>query len=202
MAEATQPETAVLDAAERLFYDRGIRSVGMDDVRAESGVSLKRMYQLYAGKEHLVEAMLDRRDLTWRSRLAAFVASSGEPPVLAVFDWLYVWFQEPDFRGCAWINAFSEMGPSSEVVRRQAREHKARFRDYLAGLVADARLPEQLTEHLLILAEGAMVTAALSGDASAARAARSAAQILAAAGPAAPPPGDAGLTALDDVPPG
>ncbi|MDI5907056.1 TetR family transcriptional regulator, partial [Streptomyces sp. 12257] len=36
-----------LDAAEELFYGRGIQSVGMDDIRGASGVSLKRLYQLF-----------------------------------------------------------------------------------------------------------------------------------------------------------
>jgi len=48
----------VLDAAEELFYGRGIQSVGMDDIRGTSGVSLKRLYQLFPAKEQLVEAYL------------------------------------------------------------------------------------------------------------------------------------------------
>jgi AcrR family transcriptional regulator len=51
-----------LDAAEELFYGRGVQSVGMDDVRGASGVSLKRLYQLFPSKEQLVEAYLERRD--------------------------------------------------------------------------------------------------------------------------------------------
>jgi AcrR family transcriptional regulator len=35
--------TRLLDAAEDLFYTRGIQSVGMDEIRDASGVSLKRL---------------------------------------------------------------------------------------------------------------------------------------------------------------
>ena len=68
-----------LDAAEELFYGRGIQSVGMDDIRGASGVSLKRLYQLFPAKEQLVEAYLERRDGRWRGRLAEFVELRSTP---------------------------------------------------------------------------------------------------------------------------
>src|SRR4051812_50015695 len=78
-----------LDAAEELFYGRGIQSVGMDDIRSASGVSLKRLYQLFPAKEQLVEAYLERRDGDWRGGLAADVGGEGGPGrrVLAGFCW-------------------------------------------------------------------------------------------------------------------
>ncbi|MFE9680120.1 TetR/AcrR family transcriptional regulator [Streptomyces sp. NPDC006285] len=152
-----------LDAAETLFYGRGIQSVGMDDIRGASGVSLKRLYQLFPAKEHLVVAYLERRDLRWRQRLAEHVAGHGDARerVLAVFDWLDRWFREPGFRGCAWINSYGELGATSERVAGQVRGHKRAFREYLAGLVGDAGLPAELAGHLYLLAEGAMVAAAV-----------------------------------------
>ena len=157
----------VLDAAERLFYGRGVQAVGIDDIRAEAGVSLKRLYQLFPSKDGLLVAFLERRDARWRGRLAAFVdarARDGADPaerILAVFDWLGEWFAEPGFRGCAWINSYGELGGVSEAVAGLARAHKAAFRAYLAGLVADAGLRPDLTDELVLLAEGAMVTAGI-----------------------------------------
>lgn len=132
-----------LDAAEELFYGRGIQTVGMDDIRGASGVSLKRLYQLFPAKERLVEAYLERRDVRWRQRLAEHVDRHGEPEerILAVFDWLGQWFAEPGFRGCAWINSYGELGTTSPVVTAQVTAHKEAFKDYLRGLVADAGLP-------------------------------------------------------------
>ena len=169
-----------LDAAEELFYGRGVRSVGMDDVRGSSGVSLKRLYQLFPAKEQLVEAYLERRDTRWRGQLAAYVERYGEPRerILAVFDWLGRWFGEPDFRGCAWINAYGELGATSERVAGQVRAHKRAFRDYLASLVEAAGLPGALAAQLFLLAEGAMVTAGVTRSAEPAAEAREAARLL------------------------
>lgn len=60
--DSTTAREQALDAAEELFYGRGVQSVGMDDLRGASGVSLKRLYQLFPAKEQLVEAYLERRD--------------------------------------------------------------------------------------------------------------------------------------------
>lgn len=179
MDSATARER-VLDAAEELFYGRGVQSVGMDDVRGASGVSLKRLYQLFPAKEQLVEAYLERRDVRWRGRLAESVARREDPleRIVAVFDWLEGWFAEPGFRGCAWINAYGELGATSQRVTRQVRAHKQAFRDYLGALVAEAGLPPELTGRLFLLAEGATVTAGITGDAAPAAEARGAARLL------------------------
>ncbi|MEV0977101.1 TetR/AcrR family transcriptional regulator [Streptomyces sp. NPDC049915] len=170
----------VLDAAEELFYRRGVKSVGMDDIRAASGVSLKRLYQLFPAKEQLVEAYLERRDTRWRGRLATHVERQEDPRerILAVFDWLRGWFGEECFRGCAWINAYGELGATSRAVAGQVRAHKRAFREYLAGLVADAGLAPELAGQLFLLAEGAMVTAGVTGRTEPADEARAAAQAL------------------------
>lgn len=179
MDGATAREQA-LDAAETLFYGRGVQSVGMDEVRAASGVSLKRMYQLFPAKELLVEAYLERRDARWRGRLAEFVERREDPRerILAVFDWLEEWFGEPDFRGCAWINAYGELGATSERVADRVRAHKRAFREYLGALVESAGLPGALTGPLFLLAEGAMVTAGITGGTAPAAEAREAARSL------------------------
>ncbi|MFE9836554.1 TetR/AcrR family transcriptional regulator [Streptomyces sp. NPDC005551] len=169
-----------LDAAEELFYGRGIQSVGMDDVRTASGVSLKRLYQLFPAKEVLVEAYLERRDVRWRRRLAAHVEGHEGPAerVLAVFDWLGRWFGEPGFRGCAWINSYGELGAASPRVAAQVRAHKQAFKDYLVALVAAAGLPDAVGEQVHVLAEGAMVTAGIEQDTAPAACAREAARVL------------------------
>jgi AcrR family transcriptional regulator len=173
-------QARALDAAEDLFYGRGIRSVGMDDIRAASGVSLKRLYQLFPAKEQLVVAFLRRRDIRWRGRLADHVdtVQGADERILAVFDWLYLWFSEPGFRGCAWINSFGELGATSPAVAHEVRTHKQAFQHYLATLVRAAARPAPLSAQLALLAEGAMTTAAIHGTPESARHAKEAARVL------------------------
>ena len=175
----------LLAAAADLFYSRGIAAVGMDDIRTASGVPLKRLYQCFPSKDRLVEAYLSRRDERWLAALALHVSRSRDPRqrVLAVFTFLAEWVAMPDFRGCAFINAFGELGGRAGVagpVTRIAQLHKQRLRRYLAGLAADAGAvaPSVLGAQLLILMDGAIVSAATGANAGAAADARAAALAL------------------------
>ncbi|MEU8707873.1 TetR family transcriptional regulator [Streptomyces sp. NPDC048565] len=173
--------SAALEAAEDLFYARGIQAVGMDEIRSASGVPLKRMYALFPSKSVLVRACLEARDTRWRAQLAAYVDSRPGPPrerVLAVFDWLYSWFSEPGFRGCAFTNSFGEIGATDASVAGIARLHKDAFRAYVTGLVVAAGQSQDSAWACVLLAEGAIVTAALSGTPEPAHQARRAAARL------------------------
>ncbi|TJZ50355.1 TetR/AcrR family transcriptional regulator [Streptomyces piniterrae] len=181
-----EARSRVLDAAERLFYDRGIQAVGMDELRTAAGVSLKRLYQCFPSKNELVEAYLQRRDARWRSELAEYVAEHAGAPEdrpLALFDWLHTWFAAPGFRGCAFINSFGELGPTSDGVACVARDHKLALHAYVTELVQGLKVgdPAGLAGQLVLLVDGAITTAALTGDPEAARNARTAAATLLAA---------------------
>ena len=174
------PAQRVVDAADELFYARGIRAVGMDDVRNAAGVSLKRLYSLFPGKDSLVLAVLRKRHEMWTEGLTEAVESIAEPRdrLLAVYDYLAEWFADDGFRGCGFINAFGELGSTSPEVAAYAREHKRSFQAQLAALVADAGYDVSLAPQLAILAEGAQTTAAIEGSPEAASHARRAAQTL------------------------
>jgi AcrR family transcriptional regulator len=170
----------VLLAAETLFYARGIQDVGMDDIRTASGVSLKRLYQLFASKQELIAGYLDLSDRHRREGLAHYVDAVDDPreKLLAVFDWLASWFAEDDFRGCAFVNCFGELGATNPAVSAAARAHKQAFGDQLAELVAEAGGPAELAPHIALLAEGAITTSAIAGSPVPARQAKRAAAIL------------------------
>lgn len=160
-----------LDGAEKLFYDRGVRAVGMDSVRDASGVSLKRLYGLFGSKEQLLVEALTVRDERWMASLQAAVDERAGvvARIGAVFEWLHEWFGEPGFRGCAFVNVFAELGSVSPAVAACAREHKQRFRDLLHRETAAAGLDAKTADSIHLLAEGAIVNAALLGDREGAR---------------------------------
>lgn len=165
---AAETEAAqVLAAADRLFNDRGVQAVGMDSIRDAANVPLKRLYRLFPSKSALVCAVLEQRDRDVRTAIADYVGARAETPrerILAVFDYLLEWFADPAFRGCLFINTVGELGGTSDDIGRIARRHKLAMRDYLAELVAECSFPAELADQLMILANGAMATAAVQGD--------------------------------------
>jgi len=174
----------ILAAADALFYARGFQSVGMDDIRTGAGVSLKKLYAAFPGKEQLVAAVLAARRATWEQGIAAAVAAATTPRerLLAMYDFLEQWFGDATFRGCGFINAFGELGGTSPAVAAIARDHKDAFQrsvaDLTADVVPDPAAAEELAAQLALLAEGAQTTAAIAGDTSPARHARRAAAVL------------------------
>ncbi|MFC9062319.1 TetR/AcrR family transcriptional regulator, partial [Streptomyces sp. NPDC057074] len=88
----------VLEAAERLFYERGIHAVGVDLVAAEAGVTKKTLYDRFGSKEQIVVEYLAGRDERWRELLAGRLeAVAGQGPdvrILAVFEASRAWAGE------------------------------------------------------------------------------------------------------------
>lgn len=170
----------IVESAASLFYARGIQAVGMDTVRAEAGVSLKRIYSLFPSKGNLVEAVLNRRREQWEKGLDEAASARGTPQgkLLAIFDFLRDWVGEDGFRGCAFVNAFGELGGVSPRVEELSRDQKAAFHDYVAELVREAGATASLTDSLVILAEGAQVTAAFNGGVEAVENARDTAEVV------------------------
>jgi AcrR family transcriptional regulator len=173
-------EEQVLGAAERLFNEHGFRSVGMDQIRDASGVSLKRLYRLFPAKEVLVEQVLRRRDELFLGQLTAAAAQSGGPreAILGFFDILHEWFNEPGFRGCPFLNAFAEMSATSPAITGAARHQKHRLQRHLEELANQVGGPPELGGQLLVLANGAMATSAILGSAEPAVHGKSAAAAL------------------------
>lgn len=182
-ALATDYEAAragVVAAVAPMFYARGFTTVGMDEVRTVSGVSLKRLYRLFPSKEDLIEQVLLGWRETWEANLTAQVESTqiARERLLAVFDFLAAWFTSEGFRGCAFINSFGELGGTSGRIGGIVRAQKAEFQDYLAQVAFAIGTPAALAPQLAILAEGAVTTAAISASPEPARQARAAAEIL------------------------
>ncbi|HTJ32730.1 MAG TPA: TetR family transcriptional regulator [Dactylosporangium sp.] len=173
----TRARDRLLDTAERLFYAEGIRAVGVERIVAESGVGRASFYRHFAAKDDLVVAVLEARDARWRAWLADRVAAHGGGP-LAVFDALAERFAQADFRGCAFINTMVESADPGSAAHRVAAEHKRRVVAYVRGLLG----PDgDLAEQMVLLMDGAIVTALRERTVAPAAQARSTAAALLAA---------------------
>ncbi|MBF4614776.1 TetR/AcrR family transcriptional regulator [Curtobacterium sp. VKM Ac-1376] len=174
----------IVEVADQLFYARGIQAVGMDEIRTGAGVSLKKLYAAFPGKEQLIAAVLAGRHDIWEQGVHGAVDAAATPlaKLLAVYEFLESWFADDTFRGCGFINAFGELGATSPAVAEIARQHKNSFQRFIQGLtaevVADPDRAEDLAAQLALLAEGAQTTAAIAGTTAPAAQARRAAETL------------------------
>jgi AcrR family transcriptional regulator len=172
----------LLDATERLIYAGGICATGMDAIVRDSGVARKTIYRYFGTKEELVAEALRERDLRWMRWFIETSSRAATPAarLLACFDALEQWFAAPEFRGCAFINAAGEIGDANGPIRAVAKEHKIKLRDYLRALAAElpAGDSDEMASALLILIDGAITVALVTGRKEAAREAQQLARKL------------------------
>lgn len=165
-AEATR--RSLLDAADALFYEGGIRATGIEAVAEEAGVTKMTLYAHFASKDGLIAAYLEERDRRWRESLEDRLGGQDDPreKLLAVFDAYREWLVEGGLRGCAYVNCAAEFPDRDHPAREAVRSYKAGVRRRLVELAAEAGAaePEGLAENLFLLLEGSYVTGALEGD--------------------------------------
>ncbi|MFF7181229.1 TetR family transcriptional regulator [Streptomyces sp. NPDC008121] len=180
---ATNAKERLLSAAERLFYEEGIRAVGIERILSESGVGRASFYRHFPSKDDVVVEVLRRRDGMWRGWLAGRIEASERPPrelPLALFDGLAERFAAAEFRGCAFINTMVEAADPESPAHLVAAEHKEKVIAVLDGLLVDGGYADHrtLARQLALLGDGAIVTALREGTTDAAVRARSVAEIL------------------------
>lgn len=182
------PAERILKVADKLFYQDGIRAVGIDRLIAESGVAKASFYRAFPSKDDLVAAWIDMRDRQWRTWLQDTIdqlAPRAQDKPLAVFDALEARFRQTTFRGCAFINTIAELARLDHPGALAARRHKESVRTLLASLLNDAGYKdhETLATFFLQLIDGAVVTAAREGKPDAALRAKQLAELILATRP-------------------
>src|SRR5215208_6718197 len=95
--------------AVELFYRYGFGAIGVDQVLTTAGVTKTTFYKHFESKDELMVAAVQLRD-EWESQAwgRAVRKLAGDDPVrqlLAMLDVMDLWFNDPDFGGCMFINA-------------------------------------------------------------------------------------------------
>ncbi|WP_100260596.1 TetR/AcrR family transcriptional regulator [Qipengyuania seohaensis] len=162
---ASKREELVQKALES-FYRGGFHAVGMDRLAKETGVSKTAIYKHFRTKEDLILATLRLRDEQFRNWLQRRIEALTEEPrdrLLAIFNALGEWFNEPDFKSCMFVKASSEYLQRDHPIHAISAEHKSLLARYFEELTkqAGAPEPEELAYQLLLIKEGAIVLAHL-----------------------------------------
>ncbi|WP_048435894.1 TetR/AcrR family transcriptional regulator, partial [Methylobacterium platani] len=155
-------------AARELFYSRGIRGVGVDEIVARAGVTKPSLYRGFASKDALVVACLADYDAGLRARLdEAMDAHPGDPRagLVAFLAGIAERSARPGFRGCGLSNAAVEYPEAGHPVREAVRDGKGALRARLAEVAGTIGVaaPERLADALLLLVEGAFACGQIFG---------------------------------------
>ena len=165
----------LLAAADELFYENGINTVGIDRVIERAGVAKASLYDCFGSKDELVRSYLQARNEARRARITARLSQYQAPgeKILGIFDLLGELAAQPGFRGCAFVRAGGDTS-ASEKVRSVCEESRAFILGKFTDLAREAGAsdPELLGKQLVLLYDGASIAAHLDGNRDAASTAR------------------------------
>jgi AcrR family transcriptional regulator len=163
------PRERLLAVASDLFYRHGIKAVGVEWIAEAAGTNKMTLYRHFPSKDELVAEYLRRlasKENTLWQKLER--DHPGDPRAQ-----LNAWLRESadhvagNDRGCPIANAAIELAEKSHPVRKVIEECKTCERERLVKLCRDAgmRDPELLADELILIFEGARVTAQCMGQA-------------------------------------
>ncbi|GLZ80216.1 TetR family transcriptional regulator [Actinorhabdospora filicis] len=157
--DPARTRATILAAAEDLFY-RGGLGLPVKELCAAVGASKETVYRHFGSKDGLIQAVVVSRSDRVIGKLTAAAEAGADPAarLAAIFADLVDWLAEPDYLGCAILNAATER---SDIAGPLATTHLGRYHRLLTGIARDAGAadPTGLARQLLILIEGAIAVA-------------------------------------------
>jgi AcrR family transcriptional regulator len=168
-ASSLGPRERLLETAERLVYAASIHGTGVDAIVRESGTARKSFYLYFSSKEELVAEALRRRDERWMNWFEQGTLASAATPsarLSGMFDVLREWFTSGEYHGCAFLNAAGEIKSPENEIFRVSRQHKERLLEFIGRLCKESGVKEPLAlaRQLLVLVDGAIAVALVSGE--------------------------------------
>jgi AcrR family transcriptional regulator len=153
----------ILDTACTLFYQRGVRAVGVDLVVEKAGVAKTSLYRHFGTKDDLIAAFLVREDAdfwaTW-DRVAGQHSDDAAAELDAHLEWIGERVGRPNYRGCPQINVAAEFPDIDHPARKVAAAHKLEMRQRLKAIAERLGLDraDELAGQLSLLINGAFVS--------------------------------------------
>jgi len=171
------------EAALELFYKRGVRAVGVEEIVTHAGVTKPSLYRAYASKDELIGAYVEQSGAAMLERFDAIVGKWPDNPRAALLAWFEALSDRavlPAYRGCGVSNSVVEFPAMQHPARLAALDNKQALRKRLRELCRqmNARKPKALADSLMLIMEGAFITGQLFGEDGPAGAAARAAETL------------------------
>lgn len=153
----------ILETASDLFYNMGVRAVGVDLVVEKAGVAKTSLYRHFGTKDELVAAFLEREDRafweTW-DRVARRYADDPKGQLSGQLKWIGERAGQASYRGCPQLNVAAEFPEIDHPARKVATSHKRELRRRLKVIAGQLNVatPDMLAGQLAVLINGAFVS--------------------------------------------
>lgn len=168
--------------AARLFQERGLTRVGINEIIREADVARMSLYNNFKSKEDLALAAYAAVSKNRQDALDAVIAASDGPEaaILGIFDLAVNLADQASFRGCVFVDLAAHVADDDARLLNLVRNHKAALRSRFSSLAEQAGLADAdtIARQLLALWDGSLTDAFIEGDKTPISAARGAAEQL------------------------
>lgn len=162
MVKAENKKEQIIQSASRLFNQYGYKAVGIDLIIAESKIAKMTMYHHFKSKDEVIlEVLTSFNNSLSHTILSPLeeMSGSGEKKVKQLFKIYHTWFLSDDFYGCPFHKAVAEFPDQNHAVHLKVKEH----RDLLLNFLVKNVKSKALATQLLIVLEGSIIVAKISG---------------------------------------
>ena len=128
----------IIETASKLFYKNGYNSTGVNEIISESGIAKATLYSHFKSKDDICIAFLEFKHHSFMKDIEIFTKAQekGLGQILALFDYLELFFMDKDFNGCWGIKTVAEIPQDNVKIRAVLQEQKKGFLGLINTLVA------------------------------------------------------------------
>jgi AcrR family transcriptional regulator len=158
----------IIDTADKLFYNQGYNSTGINQVIEEASIAKGSLYKHFDSKTDLMIAYLERHQEELLKRLEVATGKEPDPKakLLALFDYHSERQNLRNFGGCALVKANDEAGQNDPRILAEIQKAKQRVKAFIKNLVERSGHKKILTDHeltesIFFMIEGSVVAASI-----------------------------------------
>lgn len=162
----------IVETASNLFYKKGYNLTGINEIIREAGIAKATLYSHFRSKEDICVAYLKHKNYTFLKDIKTFSlkAPKGKKQLLALFDFLSLFFKDKGFNGCWCIKTAAEIPQDNEKIKTEIQNQKNQFLQLIEFLTS-ANFPKRsekendvLAKQVYLLYESAITEAHVHSD--------------------------------------
>lgn len=151
----------ILKTADKLFYENGIKSVGVDTIVSEAGIAKATLYNHFPSKNALIIGYLESMNCKF--------SDEQDKDTLTIIDTFEKFLDQIDGQGtvhCPFISAMSEFPHEDDEIRKYAVETKKKVFEFFKYLAEKENLnnPETVASQLSLIKNGAVIQKQIFGN--------------------------------------
>ena len=135
----SEVKNRIIETASFLFYKNGYNLTGINEIISETGIAKATLYNHFKSKEDICLAYLQFKNTSFLKDIEAYTATKqkGKDQILAIFDFLNLFFMDKDFNGCWCIKTVSEIPKDNDRIRTEIQSQKNSFIQLINVLITD-----------------------------------------------------------------